>query len=304
MSKYFRVSAGRAAQYLQEAIDGGWIGVGWLSNYDLTHELPENWREFNAKWVPILVEESGLSPVGAGLGAGMTWTVSRGIKEDDLVLVPTGTGSYKVARVTGDYFYEPNHELSHRRPVEWLEREISRDELSEELKRPLKFAGTVMTLGHSDELDSLLRGERSQMIQVADEDVESPLSFVLEQHLEDFLASNWQYTELGKDYDIYVVDGEQVGQQYQTDIGRIDILAQSKKGDELLVVELKRGRVSDRVVGQVLRYMGYVQELEPTKKVRGIIIGTEDDAQFKFAISMVPNLDFLKYEVTFKLIRA
>jgi RecB family endonuclease NucS len=40
----------------------------------------------------------------------------------------------------------------------------------------------------------------------------------------------------------------------------IDILAVSKDGTCLLVVELKRGRASDVVVGQALRYIGYVQD--------------------------------------------
>jgi hypothetical protein len=40
----------------------------------------------------------------------------------------------------------------------------------------------------------------------------------------------------------------------------IDILAISKDKTELLVVELKKGRASDMVVGQIQRYMGYVLE--------------------------------------------
>jgi len=37
----------------------------------------------------------------------------------------------------------------------------------------------------------------------------------------------------------------------------IDILAVSKDQKELLVVELKKGRASDVVVGQIQRYMGF-----------------------------------------------
>jgi restriction system protein len=38
---------------------------------------------------------------------------------------------------------------------------------------------------------------------------------------------------------------------------------------------LKRGRVSDNVVGQILRYMGYVKEVlaEKNQEVLGVIIG-------------------------------
>ena len=40
-----------------------------------------------------------------------------------------------------------------------------------------------------------------------------------------------------------------------SDTGPIDILAISKDKKTLLVVELKKGRVSDNVVGQIQRYI-------------------------------------------------
>jgi restriction system protein len=188
--------------------------------------------------------------------------------------------------------------------VEWLEIELDRESFSDDLKRPTKSAGTVVTLGESAELEALIGGLSDPEILVTVSDVESPMSFVLEKHLEDFLVSNWANTELGKSYDILTDEGIVVGQQYQTDTGPIDILAVSKDGSELLVVELKRGRVSDVVVGQILRYMGYVNELDPNKRVRGVIVGTDDDQKFRRALSMVENIDFYRYEVDFKLFRS
>lgn len=64
------------------------------------------------------------------------------------------------------------------------------------------------------------------------------------------LVHNWKSTELGKDNDIFEEDGEIVGQKYPSDTGPIDILAISKDKKEILVVELKRGRASDAVVGK------------------------------------------------------
>jgi RecB family endonuclease NucS len=72
----------------------------------------------------------------------------------------------------------------------------------------------------------------------------------LEEHLEDFLVENWAQTDFGKEYEIFEEDGEKVGQQYPTDTGLVDILAIRKDGKELLVLELKKGRASDAVVGQ------------------------------------------------------
>jgi len=95
-----------------------------------------------------------------------------------------------------------------------------------------------------------------------------------------------------------------VGQQYPTDTGPIDILAISHDKQTILVIELKRGRASDRVVGQTLRYMGYVQDelAGPDQTVQGLVIALEDDQGLKRALSMVPSIKFKRYEVSFKLL--
>jgi SAM-dependent methyltransferase len=107
-------------------------------------------------------------------------------------------------------------------------------------------------------------------------------------------------------FDIFEEDGELVGQQYQSDTGPMDILAIKKDKTQLLVVELKKGRASDAVVGQVLRYMGYVkQELaEPNQSVKGVIIALDDDTRIRRALAMTPDISFYRYEVSFKLTKA
>jgi len=127
----------------------------------------------------------------------------------------------------------------------------------------------------------------------------------LEEHLEEFLIKNWQNTELGKDYEIYEEDGEKA-QQYQTDTGPLDILAISKDKKRLLVVELKKGRASDAVVGQTLRYMSYVQDelAEDGQTVLGVIIAHEDDQKIRRALTMTPTITFYRYQVSFKLAKA
>ena len=60
------------------------------------------------------------------------------------------------------------------------------------------------------------------------------------------------------------------------------------------MIELKKGRTSDVVVGQTLRYMGYVQDVlaEPDQSVRGAIIALDDDQRIRRALSMVPSIEF------------
>ena len=105
---------------------------------------------------------------------------------------------------------------------------------------------------------------------------------------------------------IFEEDGELVGQQYQSDTGPMDVLAIKKDKSQLLVVELKKGRASDAVVGQILRYMGYVkQELaEPNQTVKGVIIALDDDTKIRRALAITPDISFYRYEVSFKLIRS
>jgi restriction system protein len=126
----------------------------------------------------------------------------------------------------------------------------------------------------------------------------------MEAHLEHFLVANWGQTVFGQDFTIFEEDGDQVGKQYETDAGRIDILAISKDKKRLLVIELKRGRTSDVVVGQLLRYMGYAKEelAEPGQTVEGVIIGLEEDQKLRWAIAPVPSIRFYRYQISFKLI--
>jgi hypothetical protein len=59
------------------------------------------------------------------------------------------------------------------------------------------------------------------------------------------------------------------------------------------------------VVGQTLRYMSFVQEVlaEKDQVVKGIIIAIEDDQRIRRALSMVPSIDFYRYQISFKLVK-
>jgi len=122
--------------------------------------------------------------------------------------------------------------------------------------------------------------------------------------LADSSSVNRAQIPLGRDHEIYQ-DEENIGRQFQTDTGFIDILAVSKDRQELLVVELKKGRESDAVVGQIQRYMGFIAEdiAEDHQRVRGVIIALKDDLRIKRALKVAPNIEFYKYEVKFDLIK-
>ncbi len=71
----------------------------------------------------------------------------------------------------------------------------------------------------------------------------------------------------------------------------------------MLVIELKKGRVSDYVVGQIQRYMAYIKEdlAENGQIVKGVIIGLDDDLRIKRALSVTNDIEFYKYKVNFTL---
>lgn len=307
---FYRVMLGRQSAYAAECLAGGFIGVDFGIEQDLSDQLPEAWRQFNAAFIPVfLAGHPGKSKISAGLACGALWTVGKGIRPGDVVLSPDGTGVYHVGIVEGEYSYAPGQVLPHRRQVNWLPMTIARAAMSEALRNSTGSIGTMSTITeHHQEIEQFLAtlpGQTTPVIVATDPVVEDPVAFAMEKHLEDFLVKNWTQTELAQTFKIYEEEGELVGQQYGTDAGPIDILAVSKDGQRLLVVELKRGRASDVVVGQILRYMGYVKEqvAEPHQSVEGAIIALDDDQKLRWALLAVPNISFYRYQMSFKLIK-
>ena len=308
MKNYFRVMLGAKSAYAALCREQGFIGADYQIAQDLSADLFDNWRDFNQKYRPIFLDaHPKKSMIGAGLACGALWTVAKGIQKGDMVLCPNGSGTYFVGEVASDYFYVPGQPLPHRRSVNWLAQTILRDDMSDALKNSTGSIGTVSTITpHAVEIEKLLGVQLNDPVLVAsDPDVEDAAAFAMEKHLEDFLVKNWAQTELGKDYDIYAEDGEPVGQQYPTDTGPMDLLAVKKDKSELLVVELKRGKASDVVVGQVLRYMGFVKEdlAESHQAVRGAIIALEDDLRIRRALAVTPSIQFFRYQISFKLLK-
>jgi hypothetical protein len=134
------------------------------------------------------------------------------------------------------------------------------------------------------------------------QEVTDPSLFYMESQLEDFLIENWDKTELGQKYSLIEEDGELVSQQFRTSIGIIDILARDKESGQYVVIELKKGQTSDDTVGQLTRYMGWLEEHksagQPTK---GIIIAGQYDERLYYALRKLKDVEVYLYQVDFKL---
>jgi len=304
MTNFYRLMLGQKSAFADQCFRENYIGVNFGINEDLTPNLTEVWSDFNAKYIPVYLKNyPEKNKISAGVSCGFLITVAKAMKTGDIVLCPDGSGVYHVGEITGDYYYKPDTDLPHRRPVRWLDRTIPRSSMSGELQRSTGSIGTVCDITkYVVELDTLIG--KDPVVFAKDPTIEDPSLFAMESHLEDFLVQNWVQTELGKDFDIYE-DAGVIGKQFRTDTGPIDIFAISKDKKQLLVVELKKGRASDVVVGQILRYMGYVKEAlaESDQSVSGIIIALDDDQRIRLALKMVNNVSFYRYQIIFKLLK-
>jgi hypothetical protein len=133
------------------------------------------------------------------------------------------------------------------------------------------------------------------------EEIESAeVSLKLERDLEDFIVENLHIIE--PDLVLYQDENGQSGRQYPTDVGTIDILC--KNQSDFVLVELKKGRTSDQVVGQISRYIGWIKEFvaEQGQNIRGIIIVHDFDPKLKYAVRAHDNLQLKYYEIQLKFI--
>jgi len=148
----------------------------------------------------------------------------------------------------------------------------------------------------------LIRKKYSAWRNDLDERESSEASFELEFQLRDFIAQNLGAIDVaGNRLRLYVDPSERNGIEFPTDIGPIDILAVNDSGD-FFVFELKRARSSDRAIGQLARYMGWVrQTFGKDREVNGIIVAKEISNGLRYAVSIVPNVSLFEYEVEFRL---
>jgi hypothetical protein len=130
-----------------------------------------------------------------------------------------------------------------------------------------------------------------------------PLEFALEVFLEEFILTNWEGIDWGRPLELWESETGELGHQLGTPVGRLDFLCRDTATDALVVVELKRGRPSDTVVGQAARYMGWVRAHLATEnqRVEGIIVAHEQELRLAYAVAAVPGLSILTYTVDFSL---
>ncbi|MDB4712330.1 hypothetical protein OAF35_06635 [Verrucomicrobiales bacterium] len=161
MKSYYRIMLGRGSHLVKECLTGGFIGVDFGFENDLTNELTKDKKQFMDSLAQEWLDRNpGKSKIAAGLAAGFTWRVSKGLNEGDTILSPDGEGAYLVGEVTQPYSYHAGGPLPHRRSVKWSDRKIGRNELSEGLRNSMGSSGTSSKVTkHAEEIESLIEGK-------------------------------------------------------------------------------------------------------------------------------------------------
>lgn len=121
--------------------------------------------------------------------------------------------------------------------------------------------------------------------------------FAEESHLRDFLASNLDIVEPG--LELYHEQGKS-GVEFHIPHGFIDILAVDERGSPV-VLELKVSRGADKTVGQLRRYMGWINENLGLGKPKGIIIARKITENLRLACQDIPDIAVFEYEVSMRL---
>lgn len=119
---------------------------------------------------------------------------------------------------------------------------------------------------------------------------DSPISFGLERDLQRVLRHNIEQLETG----LSIIDG---GTERTVDAGRIDITAKDGDGN-LVVIELKAGTAGMDSIGQILSYMGSIENPEG-KHVRGILVAYDFDRRLEMAAKAASNVSLKAYSVQF-----
>ena len=241
-------------------------------------------------------------PATKALYTNMIWAFYHEISPGDFIIARRGRKTLAgVGKVSRSAFYAPGKSPVHGHPnfleVSWQEQ--PRDKVFPDVVFPMH----TLSEFSDEQFRSFLESSGAQSVSSeVPEALEDPNAFVLEKYLEDFIVSNF-HTIFKGELKIYEDAEGNDGQQYSTDIGPIDILSVEPKSKSFVVIELKKGRPSDQVIGQILRYMGWVKQNLCTsgQVVKGLIICRNPDPKLSYALEMTNNIDVRYYSVSFKL---
>lgn len=209
---------------------------------------------------------------------------SRVATGDRVILREYGSGIWGTCEITGDWMVDPNSNAKHNVEAGWFP-----------IAKPKRWDATVPYELVKQELSN--QNHRLRIAKATESDL-SAIEFarriyhrlgygatdgdffVLEAGLEEAVKANLKQLKLR-------LAEASIQQQCNLGlgIGRTDLICLDEQGN-FVVLELKAVHSSDAVVGQILRYMGYIRENwadKSGKKVSGIILTPSYDEQLRLA---------------------
>jgi hypothetical protein len=129
------------------------------------------------------------------------------------------------------------------------------------------------------------------------DDSQETREFALEAHLRDFLARNMGLIEPG----LHLYSSEDCsGVEFAVDGGRIDLMAVDLDG-KFVIIELKLSQGRNKTLGQLLYYMGWVDQHLGNGPCRGYIIASEISEELSVAVARVPGVRLARYRMSFAI---
>lgn len=273
----------------------GWNWLGDISKLNTEEKLKKRYMQNSEKDSPS--------------SRSVIWKFYHEISVGDIVIARRGRKKLiGIGEVVGTAFYDVNkgkerkgnidddYWLPNFLKVKWEEKVIDYD----------RQVFSMLTLYEilEEKYNFLVKGK---IPTDGEEPNEEQQEFVLEKHLEDFIVKNLNKI-FGDKLKLYEDEEGGNGQQYPTDIGYIDILATEPETNSYVVIELKKGRESDNVVGQILRYIGWVKEnlAKEGENVKGLIICKDTTGEkLSYALKAIPgcNIEVNRYEIDFRLLK-
>jgi len=276
-------------------LQNGTIAIGWRKMGDFSKL---NREELEAKYIETYgkryIQEINL-----------IWNYYHEISIGDVIIARHGRKKYdSIGTVTGKAYYD--FEEGKKRVSNLTDKSYSNFLKVEWDGKPFEFEKMVFGFNTMYEIsEEKFKSLVGDITEDEEQVTEQSQEFALEKYLEDFIVTNFDAIFKGK-LELYRDPDGVIGQQYPTGVvGRIDILAVEPKTKNFVVIELKKGRKSDVVVGQILRYMGWIKEelCEENQDVKGLIICRDEDEKLKYALKPVQSfIDVRFYKVDFHLV--
>jgi restriction system protein len=157
---YYLVRVGEGAKYAEEAKKGGYIAIGWNQVPDLTAiKTLEKVKSFLVKACPEC------SAASIATQAGQIYRFGFEVMRDDIILVPLGGRRYLVGKA-GEYYFDISPKdgcpYQHRRKIEWLDKALSKDDMTTNLAYAIGSSLTIFSLNnYAPEIEALISGQPS-----------------------------------------------------------------------------------------------------------------------------------------------